>query len=53
MAEHMRDTGSIPSELAILPLQEAVLFPNTVMPLAVTRIEIDDIQEQIPLDLRL
>jgi len=33
----MRDTGSIPSELAILPLQEAVLFPNTVMPLAVTK----------------
>jgi ATP-dependent Lon protease len=37
MAEHARDTGSIPSELAILPLQEAVLFPNTVMPLAVTK----------------
>ncbi len=37
MADHMRETGSIPSELAILPLQEAVLFPNTVMPLAVTK----------------
>jgi ATP-dependent Lon protease len=37
MAEHGRDTASIPSELAILPLQEAVLFPNTVMPLAVTK----------------
>jgi ATP-dependent Lon protease len=37
MAEHARDSGSIPSELAILPLQEAVLFPNTVMPLAVTK----------------
>jgi ATP-dependent Lon protease len=37
MADHARDTGSIPSELAILPLQEAVLFPNTVMPLAVTK----------------
>src|SRR3984893_14207878 len=37
MTEHMRESGSIPSELAILPLQEAVLFPNTVMPLAVTK----------------
>ena len=37
MAEHVREPGSIPSELAILPLQEAVLFPNTVMPLAVTK----------------
>jgi len=37
MAENMRETSSIPSELAILPLQEAVLFPNTVMPLAVTK----------------
>ena len=37
MADQVRDTGSIPSELAILPLQEAVLFPNTVMPLAVTK----------------
>jgi len=37
VTEHMRETGSIPSELAILPLQEAVLFPNTVMPLAVTK----------------
>jgi len=37
MAEHVRETSSIPSELAILPLQEAVLFPNTVMPLAVTK----------------
>ena len=32
-----RDQTSIPSELAILPLQESVLFPNTVMPLAVTK----------------
>ncbi len=30
-------TATIPSELAILPLQEAVLFPNTVMPLAITK----------------
>ncbi|HYK53484.1 MAG TPA: endopeptidase La, partial [Candidatus Eremiobacteraceae bacterium] len=37
MAESVRETSSIPSELAILPLQEAVLFPNTVMPLAVTK----------------
>jgi len=29
--------SSIPAQLAILPLQEAVLFPNTVMPLAVTK----------------
>src|SRR6202022_129048 len=29
--------GTIPAQLAILPLQEAVLFPNTVMPLAVTK----------------
>jgi ATP-dependent Lon protease len=29
--------ATIPAELAILPLQEAVLFPNTVMPLAVTK----------------
>ncbi|MBV8595853.1 MAG: endopeptidase La [Candidatus Eremiobacteraeota bacterium] len=28
---------TIPAQLAILPLQEAVLFPNTVMPLAVTK----------------
>src|SRR5579864_7231294 len=32
-----RETGAVPSELSILPLQEAVLFPNTVMPLAVTK----------------
>jgi ATP-dependent Lon protease len=32
-----RDAGTIPSELAILPLQDSVLFPNTVMPLAVTK----------------
>ena len=31
------EAGSIPSELAILPLQDSVLFPNTVMPLAVTK----------------
>ncbi|MFI5388116.1 MAG: LON peptidase substrate-binding domain-containing protein, partial [Candidatus Eremiobacterales bacterium] len=37
MAENVRESSSIPSELAILPLQEAVLFPNTVMPLAVTK----------------
>ncbi len=30
-------TGTIPAQLAILPLQEAVLFPNTVMPLAITK----------------
>src|SRR5579864_4330925 len=30
-------TASIPSELAILPLQDSVLFPNTVMPLAITK----------------
>ncbi len=35
--EREPDTGGIPSELAILPLQDAVLFPNTVMPLAVTK----------------
>jgi len=29
--------ATIPTHLAILPLQEAVLFPNTVMPLAVTK----------------
>jgi ATP-dependent Lon protease len=32
-----RDAGTIPGELAILPLQDSVLFPNTVMPLAVTK----------------
>ncbi len=32
-----RESTSIPAELAILPLQESVLFPNTVMPLAVTK----------------
>ncbi|MBV8282516.1 MAG: endopeptidase La, partial [Candidatus Eremiobacteraeota bacterium] len=32
-----REANSIPAELAILPLQDAVLFPNTVMPLAVTK----------------
>jgi len=32
-----REANSIPSELAILPLQDSVLFPNTVMPLAVTK----------------
>ncbi|MBC5823885.1 MAG: endopeptidase La [Candidatus Eremiobacteraeota bacterium] len=37
MAEQNREPFSIPAELAILPLQEAVLFPNTVMPLAVTK----------------
>jgi ATP-dependent Lon protease len=42
MAERTRSmesgTGAaIPAQLAILPLQEAVLFPNTVMPLAVTK----------------
>src|SRR5579864_412768 len=30
-------TATVPSELAVLPLQEAVLFPNTVMPLAITK----------------
>src|SRR5579863_6767213 len=30
-------SSAIPARLAILPLQEAVLFPNTVMPLAVTK----------------
>src|ERR1700736_3650662 len=29
--------GTLPAQLAILPLQEAVLFPNTVMRLAVTK----------------
>jgi ATP-dependent Lon protease len=33
----MPGTASIPAQLAILPLQESVLFPNTVMPLAVTK----------------
>jgi ATP-dependent Lon protease len=37
MASNSREPFSIPNELAILPLQEAVLFPNTVMPLAVTK----------------
>jgi ATP-dependent Lon protease len=37
MSDHPRETGSIPSEIALLPLQESVLFPNTVMPLAVTK----------------
>jgi len=37
MADLLRSTGTIPSELALLPLQDAVLFPNTVMPLAVTK----------------
>ena len=31
------DAANIPNELAILPLQDSVLFPNTVMPLAVTK----------------
>ena len=35
--EAARDAGSIPAELAILPLQDSVLYPNTVMPLAVTK----------------
>ncbi len=30
-------SATIPAQLAILPLQEAVLYPNTVMPLAVTK----------------
>src|SRR5579864_5786575 len=30
-------SATIPPQLAILPLQESVLFPNTVMPLAVTK----------------
>src|SRR5215472_17418165 len=33
----VHEDNSIPAELAILPLQESVLFPNTVMPLAVTK----------------
>jgi len=37
MADLIRETGTIPQELALLPLQDAVLFPNTVMPLAVTK----------------
>ena len=37
MVDHEREGQSIPAELAVLPLQEAVLFPNTVMPLAVTK----------------
>ena len=36
MADDAR-TATLPAELAILPLQDAVLFPNTVMPLAVTK----------------
>jgi len=37
MADLVREAGTIPAELALLPLQDAVLFPNTVMPLAVTK----------------
>ena len=36
-AEPARDVVSIPDELAILPLREAVLFPQAVLPLAVAR----------------
>jgi len=36
-ATPLEATNTIPAQLAILPLLEAVLFPNTVMPLAVTK----------------
>ncbi len=32
-----REASNVPNELAILPLQDGVLFPNTVMPMAVTK----------------
>ncbi|HLJ84740.1 MAG TPA: endopeptidase La [Candidatus Eremiobacteraceae bacterium] len=37
MPKTPRESSNVPSELAILPLQDGVLLPNTVMPMAVTK----------------
>jgi ATP-dependent Lon protease len=37
MPKAPRESSNVPTELAILPLQDGVLFPNTVMPMAVTK----------------
>ena len=37
MPDRTRESSNVPTELAIMPLQDAVLFPNTVMPMAVTK----------------
>src|SRR5579864_8326807 len=37
IASQTPGSATIPAQLAILPLQEAVLYPNTVMPLAITK----------------
>jgi ATP-dependent Lon protease len=37
MPDRHKESGNVPTELAIMPLQDAVLFPNTVMPMAVTK----------------